>query len=141
LATYFSMWRFTSISLEMSWRVTNKLKICWKLPTQKIYMLIIYSRYTVYRYLYAIYKLLGSTFIHLFPIKFNKAYHRQRAVKSPIISIFGFMCVFCGSLFVLLFFFFWPLRCLFFFDMRILITLWYLQALLVYYRNYFKSMV
>jgi hypothetical protein len=43
--------------------------------------------------------------------------------------------------FVLLFFFFWPLRCLFFFDMRILITLWYLQALLVYYRNYFKSMV
>ena len=47
-------------------------------------MLIIYSRYTVYRYLYAIYKLLGSTFIHLFPIKFNKANRRQRAVKSPI---------------------------------------------------------
>jgi len=32
------------------------------------------------------------------------------------------MCVFCRSLFVLLYFFFWPLCCLFFFDIRILIT-------------------
>jgi hypothetical protein len=39
-------------------------------------------------------------------------------------SIFSFMCMFCGSLFVLLYFFFWPLRCLFFFDIRILITPW-----------------
>ena len=39
------------------------------------------------------------------------------------------LCVmFCWSLFVLLYFFFWPLRCLFF-DIRILITLWYLQTL------------
>ena len=37
-------------------------------------------------------------------------------------SIFSFMCVFCRSLFVLLYFFFWPLFCLFFFDVRILIT-------------------
>jgi hypothetical protein len=33
-----------------------------------------------------------------------------------------FMCMFCRSLFVLLYFFFWPLCCLFFFDLRILIT-------------------
>ena len=37
-------------------------------------------------------------------------------------SIFSFMCMFCRSLFVLLYFFFWPLCCLFFFDIRILIT-------------------
>ena len=35
---------------------------------------------------------------------------------------FSFMCVFCRSLFVLLYFFFWPLCCLFFFDIWILIT-------------------
>ena len=37
-------------------------------------------------------------------------------------SIFSFMCMYCRSLFVLLSFFFWPLWCLFFFDIRILIT-------------------
>ena len=37
-------------------------------------------------------------------------------------SIFSFICMFCRSLFVLLYFFFWPLYCLYFFDMRILIT-------------------
>ena len=37
-------------------------------------------------------------------------------------SISSFMCMFCSSLFVLLYFFFWPLCCLFFFDIRILIT-------------------
>ena len=37
-------------------------------------------------------------------------------------SIFSFMCMFCGSLFVLLFFFSWQLCCLFFFDLRIVIT-------------------
>jgi hypothetical protein len=36
--------------------------------------------------------------------------------------IFSFMCMFCRSLFVLLYFFFWPLFFLFFFDTRILIT-------------------
>ena len=47
-------------------------------------------------------------------------------------SIFGFMCMVCIQLFVLLYFLFWPLCCLFFFDIRILITpLWYLQSLLM----------
>jgi hypothetical protein len=36
-------------------------------------------------------------------------------------SIFSFICMFSRSLFVLLYFFFWPLCCLFFFDIRILI--------------------
>ena len=46
-------------------------------------------------------------------------------------SIFSVVCMFCRSLFVLLSFFFWPLCCLFFLDIRILITsLWYLQTLL-----------
>jgi hypothetical protein len=36
--------------------------------------------------------------------------------------IFSFMCMFCRSLFVLLSFFFWPMCCLFVFDLRILIT-------------------
>jgi hypothetical protein len=41
------------------------------------------------------------------------------------------MCMFCRSLFFILYFFFWPLCCLFFFNIRILITsLWYLQTLL-----------
>ena len=41
--------------------------------------------------------------------------------------IFSFMCMFCRSLFVL---FFWPLCCLTFSDLRIMIVLWYLQPLL-----------
>jgi hypothetical protein len=47
------------------------------------------------------------------------------------------MCMFCRSLFVLLTFFFWPLSCLSF-DLRILITLWYLQTLLKYLHIYFN---
>jgi hypothetical protein len=35
-------------------------------------------------------------------------------------SIFSFICMFCWSLFVLLYFFFWPLCCLSVFDIRIL---------------------
>jgi hypothetical protein len=31
-------------------------------------------------------------------------------------SIFSFMCMFCRSLFILSYFFFWPLCCLFFFE-------------------------
>jgi hypothetical protein len=41
------------------------------------------------------------------------------------------MCMFCRSLFVLLYLFFWPLCCLFFFDIRILITLWYILAIVL----------
>ena len=37
-------------------------------------------------------------------------------------SIFSFICMLCRSLFVLLTFFFWPLCCLFVFDIRNLIT-------------------
>ena len=37
-------------------------------------------------------------------------------------SIFSFMCMLCRSLIVLLYLFFWPLCCLFFFSLRILIT-------------------
>ena len=50
-----------------------------------------------------------------------------RVVRSLV-----FYIMVCRSLFVLLYFFFWSLCCLFFFDIRILITsLWYLQAFLV----------
>ena len=60
--------------------------------------------------------------------------HKQVSLNydcRPYYSIFSFMCMFCGSLFVPLYFFSWPLCCLFFLDIRILITsLWYLQALL-----------
>ena len=43
-------------------------------------------------------------------------------VFSGVHVIFSFTCMFCRSLFVLLYFFFWPLCCLFFFDIRILIA-------------------
>ena len=36
---------------------------------------------------------------------------------------YSLMCMFCRSSFVLFPFFFWPLCCLFFFDLRILVTL------------------
>jgi hypothetical protein len=42
--------------------------------------------------------------------------------RDQTFQIFSFMCMFCRSLFVLLYFFFWPLCCLFYFDIRILIT-------------------
>jgi len=48
-----------------------------------------------------------------------------------------FCTVFCRSLYVLLSFFFWPLCCLSFFDLLILITsLWYLQTLTSIYSQY-----
>jgi hypothetical protein len=55
----------------------------------------------------------------------------NQTIKHPITPVFrGFhvtrslvLCVmFCKSLFILWSFFFWPLSCLFFFDLRILIT-------------------
>ena len=48
-------------------------------------------------------------------------------------SIFSFLCMFCRSLFVLLSFFSWPLCCFSFFSVRILITLQYLQTLIIYF--------
>ena len=41
---------------------------------------------------------------------------------GPSYTVFSFMCMFCRSLFVISSFFFCPLCCLFFFDLRILIT-------------------
>ena len=38
-------------------------------------------------------------------------------------SILSFMCMLCRSMFLLLYYFFWPFCCLFFFNVRILITL------------------
>ena len=48
----------------------------------------------------------------------------QNSLVPPCkISLGGHVCMFCRSLFVLLYFFFWPLCCLFFFfDIRFLIT-------------------
>jgi hypothetical protein len=46
----------------------------------------------------------------------------RRQPGDSCFSIFSFICMFCRSLFVLLYFFFWPLCCLFFFDLRIMIT-------------------
>ena len=46
-----------------------------------------------------------------------------RGCCNPVFtSIFRFICMFCRSLFVFLYFFFWPLCCLLFFDILILIT-------------------
>jgi hypothetical protein len=42
--------------------------------------------------------------------------------RKEWIIYFRFMCMFCRSLFVLLSLFFWPLCCVFFFELRILIT-------------------
>jgi hypothetical protein len=42
--------------------------------------------------------------------------------SNDFYSIFSFMCMFCRSLFVLLYFIFSPLCCLFYFDIWILIT-------------------
>ena len=49
-------------------------------------------------------------------------FSRFKIQKDPFTTIFSFMCMFCRSLFVLLYFVFWPLYCLYFFDIRILIT-------------------
>ena len=51
--------------------------------------------------------------------------------SGVLVTRYLVLCMFCRSLFVLLSFFFWPLCCLFFFDLLILITsLWYLQTVL-----------
>jgi hypothetical protein len=43
-------------------------------------------------------------------------------VNTQSLDLYAHFCMFCRSLFVLLYFFFWPLCCLFFFDIQILIT-------------------
>jgi hypothetical protein len=55
-------------------------------------------------------------------LDYDKSTNRLLAVNEER-TVFSCICMFCWSLFVLLHFFFWPLCCLFFFDIRILITL------------------
>jgi hypothetical protein len=57
---------------------------------------------------------------NIFCTKFGLVISDEMIFK--VYSIFSFVCMFCRSLFVLLCFFVWPLCCLFFFDIRILIT-------------------
>ena len=45
-----------------------------------------------------------------------------RLLVGSCYSIFSFMCLFCRQKSVPLYFFFWPLCCLFFFDVQILTT-------------------
>ena len=55
--------------------------------------------------------------------------------EVPVAPCLVFCIVLCRSLFILLSFFFWPLCCLSFFDLWILIyqlSLWYIQTLLKY---------
>jgi hypothetical protein len=47
--------------------------------------------------------------------------------------------MFCRLLFVLLYLLFWPFCCMFFFDIQILITLWYLQTLIKVQRSMFDG--
>jgi len=62
-----------------------------------------------------------------------------RVVRGPI---FSFMCMFWRSVFVLLYLFSWSLCCLFIFDIQILITsLWYLQTLLLLWKNVLRVSV
>ena len=49
---------------------------------------------------------------------------KEHLISLPVFSwvrdaLFSFICMFCRSLFVLLYFFFWPLCCLFFCDIRL----------------------
>jgi hypothetical protein len=46
----------------------------------------------------------------------------EESLGGSCYSIFSFICMVCRSLFVLLYFYFWPLFCLFFFDIRFLIA-------------------
>jgi hypothetical protein len=65
------------------------------------------------------------------PVQYNISFQVPFSVCSRFFSIVltkDDICMFCRSLFVLFYFFFWPLCCLFF-DIRIMITHWYLQTL------------
>ena len=68
--------------------------------------------------------------VYLLPLTF-------KSFGYPILWLWAYL-----TLFVLLNFFFLPLCCLFFFDIRILITsLWYLQTLLFWWRLFHKYVV
>ena len=62
---------------------------------------------------------------NFFPHSKRKTYQcfsMKISIWGSCYSIFSFICMFCRSLFVLLYYFFWPLCCLFFCDIWILIT-------------------
>ena len=67
-----------------------------------------------------------SSVNHLIVNYFTTRERREREREIDLMissySIFSFMCMFCRSLFVHLYFFFWPLCRLFFFDIRIMVT-------------------
>ena len=48
--------------------------------------------------------------------------HSQLFVWDSCYWIFSFICMFCRLFFAILYFFFWPLCCLSFFDVRLIIT-------------------
>ena len=52
---------------------------------------------------------------------FRSTWVQPRFLVGSCYSIFSFICMFCRSLFFLMYFFFWPLCCLSF-DIRILIN-------------------
>jgi hypothetical protein len=83
-----------------------------------LYILYVLSSmvWCLLRYLYRLY-VLSSMVWCLLRCEFTPGF-----LWGSCYSIFSFICMFCRSLFVLLYFFFWPLCCLFFFDIRILIA-------------------
>ena len=48
--------------------------------------------------------------------------HSQLFIWDSCYWIFSFICMFCRLFFAILYFFFWPLCCLSFFDVRLIIT-------------------
>ena len=62
---------------------------------------------------------------YILPFQRRTIHHRFLGVQSLVFSI-----VFCRSLFVPFSIFFWSLYCLYFFDLRLQITLWCLQTFL-----------
>ena len=80
---------------------------------------------------------------NFFPHSKRKTYQcfsMKISIWGSCYSIFSFICMFCRSLFVLLYYFLWLLCCQFFFDIRILITsLCYIQTLLTAHMFYFYS--
>jgi hypothetical protein len=55
-------------------------------------------------------------------LPFRRTWVHPRFLVVYLLLHISLYIIFCWSLFVLLYFFFWPLCCMFFFDIRILIT-------------------
>jgi hypothetical protein len=60
--------------------------------------------------------------INYFTTRERREREREIDLMISSYSIFSFMSMFCRSLFVHFYFFFWPLCRLFFFDIRIMVT-------------------